>query len=250
MGASFGKTRWRRRLALLLTACCALLLLTGCDPLYSKKPFSFPYTVWVCRERPACIAVSTQGSIAYGEFLVDGTVVPVTFYNQIGPAGCLLDFTKAYSYDTIYADRLAPVPFYWNGEVDYSPKKFTLKATDPDREYPLLSDEDLPLTFLRIDVLASDLVPLMPWEYMGGQLHLDPPPGKLAQLFGAQPEPPFIEYCRVKEDFVPGALLDWVEPLARAAVERDRYNQSLLMLVQKLLGIPFGQWQAIIENGV
>ena len=250
MGASFGKTSWRWRLALLLTACCALLLLTGCDPLYSKKPFSFPYTVWVCKERPACIAVSTQGSIAYGEFLVDGTVVPVTFYNQIGPAGCLLDFTKAYSYDTIYADRLAPVPFYWNGEVDYSPKKFTLKATDPDREYPLLSDEDLPLTFLRVDVLASDLLPLMPWEYMGGDLYLDPPPGKLARLFGAQPDAPGTEYCRVKEDFVPGALLAWAEPLTQPAVERDRCNQSLLMLVQKMLGTPFGQWKAIIENGV
>lgn len=49
---------------------------------------------------------------------------------------------------------------------------------------------------------------------------------------------------------MPGALLDWVEPLTQPVVERDRCNQSLLMLVQKLLGIPFGQWQAMIENGV
>lgn len=250
MGVSRFRTGWQRRLARMLAICCALLLLTGCDPLYSKKPFSFPYTVWVCKERPACIAVSTQGSLTYGEFLVDGKVVPVTFYNQRGAGGCLLDFTKAYSYDTIYEDRLDPPPFYWNGDIDYSPKKFTLKATDPRREYPLLSDEDLPLTFLRIDVQASDLAPLMPWEYMGGQLHMDPPPGKLARLFGAQPEAPYIEYCRVKEDFVPGALLAWAEPMTQPAVERDRCNQSLLMLLQKLLGIPFGQWQSMIENGV
>lgn len=250
MGASFGKTRWRRRLARMLAACCALLLLTGCDPLYSKKPFSFPYTVWVCKERPACIAVSTQGSFAYGEFLVDGTVVPVTLCNQNGPAGSLRDFTKAYSSDTIYTPLYDPDPYYWSGDIDYTPKKFTLTATDTYRDFPLLSDEDLPLTFLRVDVAASDLLPLMPWEYMGGDLYLDPPPGKLARLFGAQPDAPGTEYCRVKEDFVPGALLAWAEPLTQPAVERDRCNQSLLMLVQKLLGIPFGQWQAIIENGV
>lgn len=249
MGGSFGKTRRVRRLALMLAACCALLLLTGCDPLYSKKPFSFPYTVWVCKEQPACIAVSTQGSFAYGEFLVDGTVVPVALCNQNGGAGYLMDFTEAYSCYTTYTPQYDPAPYYWSGKIDYTPKKFTLKTTDTGRGYSFLSDEDLPLTFLRVDVLASDLVPLMPWEYLGGQ-DLEPPPGKLARLFGAQPEPPAIEYCRVKEDFVPGALLAWAEPLTQTAVERDRCNQSLLMLLQKLLGILFRQWQAMVQNGI
>lgn len=249
MGVSLGRTGWWRRLALMLAVCCALLLLTGCDPLYSKKPFSFPYTVWVCEERPACIAVSTQGSFAYGEFLVDGKVVPVSLCNQNGPAGSLQDFTKAYSSYTIYTPRYDPDPYYWSGEIDYTPEKFTLKTTDTGRGYSFLSDENLPLTFLRVDVPASDLLPLMPWEYLGGQ-NLEPSPGKLARLFGAQPEPPAIEYCRVKEDFVPGALLAWAEPLTQPAVERDRCNQSLLMLLQKLLGIPFGQWQAMVQNGI
>ena len=140
---------------------------TGCNPTYSKKPFNFLNSVWVCEEARACVAVTEQQnfSYSYGEIEKDGKIIPVTIVYLTGPNGALLDFHKAYSAETIYTPDISEDKYLWSGTIDYTPKEFTLEETDV---YPksniLFSDDDLPLTFVRYDCTKEELLPLLPWD--------------------------------------------------------------------------------------
>ena len=142
------------------------LLLTACDPTKKKKPYNFINSVWVCKEIPACIAITEQEaySYSYGEIKTDGKVVPITMVYMIANEGAFLDFNKAYSLDTIWTPNIEDDKYLWRGVVVYSRKEFTLETTDEERSYPLLSDDDLPLTFVRYDCTAEELLPLLPWD--------------------------------------------------------------------------------------
>lgn len=160
-----------------------MLLLSGCNS-DRNKPYNFLNSVWVCEEAHACIAVTERESQAYsyGEIERDGKTVPITMVYFNGLQGALLDFSKAYSYETIFTPEIEADKYLWRGYIDYGRKEFTLEKTfDSGRKYPLLSDEDLPLTFVRYDCTQEELLPLLPWDEEEN-LKADFEPGKLLEL--------------------------------------------------------------------
>ena len=142
------------------------LLLTACDPTKKKKPYNFINSVWVCKEIPDCIAIKEEEAYyySYGEIKKDGKDVRKINVFRVANEGAFLDFNKAYSLDTIWTPNIEDDKYLWRGVVVYSRKEFTLETTDEERSYPLLSDDDLPLTFVRYDCTAEELLPLLPWD--------------------------------------------------------------------------------------
>ena len=115
----------------------------------------------------ACIAVTRQQnfSYSYGEIEKGGEIIPVTMVYLTGPNGAILDFSKAYSVETIYTPNISADKYLWSGVIDYTPKEFTLEETDAYPESNILfSDDDLPLTFVRYDRTEEELLPLLPWD--------------------------------------------------------------------------------------
>ena len=161
----------------------AMLFLTACDPTRNKKPYNFPGSLWVCQELPVCIAVTEQEaySYSYGEIELDGKVIPLTMVYMIATEGAFLDFHRAYSLETIWTPNIEDDKCLWRGVVTYSRTEFTLEATAEGRGYPLLSDDDLPLTFVRYDRPKEELLPLLAWD-AEGNLREDFEPGKLLEL--------------------------------------------------------------------
>lgn len=158
--------------------------LTGCNPTYDKKPFNFLNSIWVCEEAHACIAVTQQQnfSYSYGEIEKDGEIIPVIMVYLTGPNGAILDFSKAYSVETIYTPNISADKYLWSGVIEYTPKEFTLEETDVYPESNILfSDDDLPLTFVRYDRTEEELLPLLPWDEEEN-LKEDFAPGKLLEL--------------------------------------------------------------------
>ena len=94
--------------------------LTGCNPTYDKKPFNFLNSIWVCEEAHACIAVTRQQnfSYSYGEIEKGGEIIPVTMVYLTGPNGAILDFSKAYSVETIYTPNISADKYLWSGVID------------------------------------------------------------------------------------------------------------------------------------
>lgn len=129
----------------------AMLFLTACDTTRDKKPYNFPGSLWVCQELPACIAVTEQEAYSYGEIELDGKVISLTMVYMIANEGAFLDFHRAYSLETIWTPNIEDDKYLWRGVVTYSRTEFTLEATAEGRGYPLRSDDDLPLTFVRHD---------------------------------------------------------------------------------------------------
>lgn len=156
--------------------------LTGCTD--RKKPYNFLNSVWVCEEARACIAVTKRESrsYSYGEIELDGKVLPITMVYFNGTQGALLDFSKAYSSETIFTPQIELDKYLWRGYIAYSTTDFTLENTFEDGfKYPLLSDDDLPLTFVRYDRTGEELLPLLPWDEEEN-LKEDFAPGKLLEL--------------------------------------------------------------------
>lgn len=160
----------------------AASIFTGCDD--RKKPYNFLNSVWVCEEARACIAVTKRESrsYSYGEIELDGEIFPITMVYLNGIQGALLDFSKAHSSETIFTPQIEPDKYLWRGYIAYSTTEFTLEKTFEDGfKYPLLSDDDLPLTFVRYDRSEEELLPLLPWDEEEN-LKENFAPGKLLEL--------------------------------------------------------------------
>ncbi|WP_346668006.1 hypothetical protein [uncultured Subdoligranulum sp.] len=156
--------------------------LTGCTD--RKKPYNFLNSVWVCEEARACIAVTKRESrsYSYGEIELNGKVLPITMVYFNGTQGALLDFSKAYSSETIFTPQIEPDKYLWRGYIAYTTTDFTLEKTFEDGfKYPLFSDDDLPLTFVRYDRTEEELLPLLAWD-TEGNLREDFEPGELLEL--------------------------------------------------------------------
>lgn len=178
-------SNWKKRSVWdLALVAVATSILTGCDPTVSRQPFNFLNSIWVCEEARACVAVTEQQnfSYSYGEIEKGGEIIPVTMVYLTGPNGAILDFSKAYSVETIYTPNISADKYLWSGVIDYTPKEFTLEETDAYPESNILfSDDDLPLTFVRYDRTEEELLPLLAWD-TEGNLREDFEPGGLLEL--------------------------------------------------------------------
>lgn len=121
-----------------------MLLLSGCNP-DRNKPYNFLNSVWVCEEAHVCISVAERESRAYsyGEIERDGKAVPITIGYFNGLQGALLDFNKAYSYETIFTPEIEADKYLWRGYIDYRGKSLRWKkhstAEENIRSFPMMT---------------------------------------------------------------------------------------------------------------
>lgn len=172
--------RRARLLALWGLSVGMMLFLTACDPQSKKMPRNFANSIWVCREIPACIAITTPNSFYYGEMEVNGESLPVTMVFYTGNNGAILDFEKAYSRDMI--EDAGEDARLWEGKIQYETGAFLLeKASETDTSNWSFSDDDWPLTFVRYDRTQEEIWQVIPWD-IHGELKDDFEPGKLLEL--------------------------------------------------------------------
>ena len=182
MYTGFFSNRKKRLVWVLSLVAAAAFVLTGCTD--RKKPYNFLNSVWVCEKARACIAVTKRESrsYSYGEIELDGKVLPITMVYFNGTQGALLDFSKAHSSETIFTPQIELDKYLWRGYIAYGTTAFTLEKTfEEGFKYPLLSDDDLPLTFVRYNRTEEELLPLLAWD-AEGNLREDFEPGELLEL--------------------------------------------------------------------
>lgn len=169
----------RLRLAVLPLLLC---LLAGCDPFANKRPYNYPFSLWVSEDGSACFAVTDDPTLQYTELERRGTVRPLFLNFYPGRAGGLYDLAGLPALNQP-APRGVGDYLLWRGFFRFGSRKCTIESTQEGTSALLFTDDQgnemLPLAFYRTDHTPEELDPLLPWTEDG----------------------------TLREDFVPGALL-------------------------------------------